>query len=241
MLIAILVFLLAALSGTIVLTMAESNAGRYTHEKEDQQAYLAVASAAKIILDTLDGVQVRFEGNKVGIVPQSSSDVAEPKYYKKSSTGAEEELTDLKLFFKDSRFTKQLKDILPYGEQVEESGDTEEPKEPTPIPEGYKPVSFTLSVDGDKKSSVLVEFDMHEKTLLTIRLWYAENGNKSYQMTVRVNLDDGAQWETSKEAGEDDSTSTYYANLSWKTDSATYTFEREYSEKNPEAEKEGAA
>ena len=53
-LIALLVFFLAALSGTLVLTMAASNAGRYTHEKEDQQAYFSVASALELIQGQLD-------------------------------------------------------------------------------------------------------------------------------------------------------------------------------------------
>ena len=61
MLIALLVFFLAALSGTIALTMAASNAGRYTHEKDDQQAYLSVASAANIILDRLTGIKIVYE------------------------------------------------------------------------------------------------------------------------------------------------------------------------------------
>ena len=61
--IALVVFMLAALSGTIVLTMASSNAGRYTHSKEEQQAYLAVASAAKLVKDELKdfSVTVKFE------------------------------------------------------------------------------------------------------------------------------------------------------------------------------------
>ncbi len=61
MLIALLVFLIATLSGTIALTMAASNAGRYTHEKEDQQAYLSVVSAAELILDRLTDLEIRFE------------------------------------------------------------------------------------------------------------------------------------------------------------------------------------
>ena len=61
MLIALLVFLIATLSGTIALTMAASNAGRYTHEKEDQQAYLSVVSAAELILDRLTGLEIRYE------------------------------------------------------------------------------------------------------------------------------------------------------------------------------------
>ena len=62
--IALLVFLIAALSGTIALTMAASNAGRYTHEKKDQQAYLSVVSAANIILDRLEDVEIEYTASK---------------------------------------------------------------------------------------------------------------------------------------------------------------------------------
>lgn len=62
MLIALLVFLLAALSGTVVLTMATSNAGRYTHTKEDQQAYLAVMSAAQAVKSEFEsGIEASIE------------------------------------------------------------------------------------------------------------------------------------------------------------------------------------
>lgn len=62
MLIAILVFFLAALSGTVVLTMATSNAGRYTYTKEDQQAYLAVISAAQAVKSEFkDGIEATVD------------------------------------------------------------------------------------------------------------------------------------------------------------------------------------
>lgn len=62
MIIALLVFFLAALSGTVVLTMASSNAGRYTHTKEDQQSYLAVMSAVQMIKNEFEsGVSASIE------------------------------------------------------------------------------------------------------------------------------------------------------------------------------------
>ncbi len=74
MLIALLVFLIAALSGTISLTMAASNAGRYTHEKEDQQAYLSVISAGNLILDRLKGLTIVYAG-KTTDVPTSTDEI----------------------------------------------------------------------------------------------------------------------------------------------------------------------
>ncbi len=52
-LIALLIFLLVALTGTAVLTMSASNAGRFVHAREDQQRYLSVASAVRLLKDEL--------------------------------------------------------------------------------------------------------------------------------------------------------------------------------------------
>ncbi len=51
LLFAILVFLLCVLAGTAALTAAAANSGRYTHLEAEQQAYLAVSSAAKLFRD----------------------------------------------------------------------------------------------------------------------------------------------------------------------------------------------
>lgn len=94
-LIAILVFFLAALSGTIVLTMASSNAGRYTHEKEDQQAYLSVISAAQLIIETLDGFEVTFQTDG----PYSPDG---------SNVSVDFDTKNGQLFLGDTRFEKNL-------------------------------------------------------------------------------------------------------------------------------------
>ena len=75
LLIALLVFLIAALSGTIALTMAASNAGRYTHEKDNQQAYLSVISAGNLILDRLKGLKIVYEGKTSGEAPTTAEEI----------------------------------------------------------------------------------------------------------------------------------------------------------------------
>ncbi len=52
---AILVFMLCILAGTGALTAAAANSGRYTHLKADQQQYLSVSSAAKLLKKELSG------------------------------------------------------------------------------------------------------------------------------------------------------------------------------------------
>ena len=95
MLIAILVFLIAALSGTIALTMAASNAGRYTHEKDDQQAYLSVISAANIILDRLEDVKIEYTAEHGSPKPEEVT-------VNYTTTGQRD------LFLADEAFTKCL-------------------------------------------------------------------------------------------------------------------------------------
>lgn len=68
--ISLLVFLLAVLSGTVALTMAASNVGRYTHEKDDQQTYLSVVSAANLILSRLDGVEIVYKASSGAPAPE---------------------------------------------------------------------------------------------------------------------------------------------------------------------------
>ncbi len=53
--IALLVLLICVTAGAAALTAASANAGRYTHMRRDQQRYLAVSSAAKLVRAELAG------------------------------------------------------------------------------------------------------------------------------------------------------------------------------------------
>lgn len=53
--IALLVLLICITAGAAALTAASANAGRYTHMRADQQRYLAVSSAAKLVRGELCG------------------------------------------------------------------------------------------------------------------------------------------------------------------------------------------
>ncbi len=53
--IALLVLLICVTAGAAALTAAGANAGRYTHMRRDQQRYLAVSSAAKLVRAELAG------------------------------------------------------------------------------------------------------------------------------------------------------------------------------------------
>lgn len=54
-LLALLLFLICALAGAAALTAASANIGRFSYLEQDQQQYLAVSSAAKLLRSQLDG------------------------------------------------------------------------------------------------------------------------------------------------------------------------------------------
>ena len=56
---ALLLFLICVLAGTAALTAAHANVGRHNYMRESQQQYLAVSSAAKLIREQLDGMEIR--------------------------------------------------------------------------------------------------------------------------------------------------------------------------------------
>ena len=53
--VALLVLLVCVTAGAAALTAAGANAGRYTHMRRDQQRYLAVSSAVKVVRSELAG------------------------------------------------------------------------------------------------------------------------------------------------------------------------------------------
>ena len=56
---ALLLFLICVLAGTAALTAARANIGRHSYMRESQQQYLAVSSAAKLIREQLNGMEIR--------------------------------------------------------------------------------------------------------------------------------------------------------------------------------------
>ena len=97
---AILVFMLCILAGTGALTAAAANSGRYTHLKADQQQYLSVSSAAKLLKGELSGktftAKARVEETK-----DSTGTVSRKADWVTTSSGA-----------KDSAYNGSLKDLL---------------------------------------------------------------------------------------------------------------------------------
>lgn len=75
---ALMFFLIAAVVGSIVLASASSNAGRLSHMRSEQQAYLTMSSAAKLLRDELSGGS--FGAAVTTVTENGVSDVGGPVY-----------------------------------------------------------------------------------------------------------------------------------------------------------------
>ncbi len=160
MIIALLVFFLAALSGTIVLTMSASNAGRYTHERGDQQAYLSVVSAGNLILDRLEGLSIIYQAKEVDHSPLTENELEIIYAYSKEG--------EPDLFLADEGFQKNLRLAT-----LKDAPD-------------WKPVEFSLSAP--QNSGMGEVFVSIEKVgnIFSFRLYHVNGSARNYQMTLEV-------------------------------------------------------
>lgn len=219
-LIALLVFFLAALSGTVALTMATSNAGRYTHEKEDQQAYLSVASAAQLILDRLSRVKVKFEctkkeGETYVQTPDSYNDIQSTILVNNNNEGNDIP-ADLDLFLADQTFIENLTYIAPI-QLTSSSGN---------VKQDFKEIRFTLSLDGSSDAGSVMVRLITLQSQLQFQFWRQNGKGQDYQMTLTVEAarylsgDVSNQWTV-----PDDHTKPSYLYFSWDTTKAQFGFD----------------
>ncbi len=168
-LIAILVFFLAAISGTVALTMSASNAGRYTHERDDQQAYLYCASAAKMILSRLENLDVVFKSKSESApVTDDEIEVILCKNTKDSDGNIikREELVnekDLDMFLGDANFISMLTDYA--------------------LNAVMTPVEFCLYLDNDPSHKVYVNIQRLGANF-NFDFWVGKGSGKAYQMSM---------------------------------------------------------
>ena len=188
-LIALLVFFLAALSGTIALTMSASNAGRYTHETDDQQSYLSVASAAKLILSKLEKYEIYLSTENSEDPTKSPTATNVTMTLRQRDTHSEVGVTN-EMFFADTQFQANLIALTILDKSK---------LDPT---YQYKDVRFRLTVDGvPSAGSVFVLLDMLNTTF-TFYLWSEEGNIKNYQMKMMVDLtsDQTSQYQPENDA-----------------------------------------
>jgi hypothetical protein len=77
LMIALLFFLLCITTGTVILTAATASTGRISSQKQVQQDYLTVSSAARLVRDQLKGTTFTAETNTIfkdGVLQESPDD-----------------------------------------------------------------------------------------------------------------------------------------------------------------------
>lgn len=180
-LIAILVFFLAAISGTVALTMSASNAGRYAHERDDQQAYLYCASAAKMILSRLENLDVVFKSKSESApVTDDEIEVILCKNTKDSVGNIKrEELNDnnTDMFLGDANFISMLTDYA--------------------LNAVMKPVEFCLYLNNDPSHKVYVNIQRLGANF-NFDFWVGKGSGKAYQMSMSQIL---GSWDQSMGVG----------------------------------------
>lgn len=96
-LLALLVFLICAMAGMGALTAASSNLGRYRYAEEEEQAYLAVSSAARLVAEALQQstYEVKYTKVETGTTEPAWSSIGSSKEYTDICTGKLSDLKDL--------------------------------------------------------------------------------------------------------------------------------------------------
>ncbi len=177
LLLAMLVFLLCALAGTAALAAASAGAGRYTHMREDQRKYLAVASAVELlrgeltenrfraVLETTETVTYR----DWPIVENTVVSQAVPLdygFYPLAGGGGEAASTVLGGLLEDY-FVREASNLL------RDTGETEGPLK----------AALTLRLRGLADVRVEVAADAFDVTML---MYIPEDGGRAYCTAVTV-------------------------------------------------------
>lgn len=233
-LIALLVFFLAALSGTVALTMATSNAGRYTHEKEDQQAYLSVASAAQLILDRLSRVKVKFECTKKtdGMYVQTPDSYEFIQSTILVNNDGNDIPANLDLFLADQTFIENLKYIAPI-QLTSSSGD---------VKQNFQEIRFTLSLDGSSDAGSVMVRLITLQNQLQFQFWRQNGKGQDYQMTLTVDAEKNLSGDVSQQwTVPVDRTKPSYLYFSWDTTKAQFGFDPPAGSTEPAESTEGGA
>lgn len=75
---ALVFFLVAAVIGGIVLASAASNSGRFSHIRKEQQAYLTISSAAKIVREEIKNQNFKVNSTVVKVTKSGSAATTGP-------------------------------------------------------------------------------------------------------------------------------------------------------------------
>lgn len=187
----LLVLLVCATAGAAALTSAASNAGRHTHMRQDQQRYLAVSSAARLVRDKLCAGEYTASASLTETYTRHRRGPnADGKYYW-VTTGPEYTMDPLKSNQYDGEFAPWLKERLDNLFQVQEvelgwwsQGGVAQPASLGPIQ--YTGLAVQVGGEDPLLSQVKWELTMGESYTITARFWLEET-NKSGKTSTYYN------------------------------------------------------
>ena len=182
-LVALLVLFVCLTAGTAALTAAGANAGRYTHMRTDQQRYLAVASAARLVRAELCGqtftAKAQVEENLAQSLPEGQlpfqlTEVSDPTY-----TGAFGAwlLDDLKTLFRASAIPDSWWDmagLLPPNAQA------------VTYDNGGKGLGLDVSSGETLLSQVKWSLTLDDDYTLIAKFYLADGGARYYPMVLTI-------------------------------------------------------
>lgn len=207
MLFALLVFMLCVLAGTAALTAAAANSGRYTHMEAEQQDYLSVASAARVVKDKLVGST--FTASFTGENRDKPSEVTTGSFNNSTSGGLNDVFGDV---FKDYfiHLYKNHRWTASTVASINTSFTNEVPNWSGTTPKATMKIT---GVDGMSKVTLVLEADDNFK--ITATLYTGEEAEPRNRTVIELVGD--PTWT------EDTKTENYYVSGTTAAGSPTYS------------------
>ncbi len=222
----LLLLLVCAVAGAAALTAAGSNAGRYTHLREDQQRYLAVASAVRLVRDELCAGEYN-----------ASATLRERYTYRYVSTGEDSgywqehgptyTLTDLAESRFDGPFQPWLEDHLEGlfrarevpGEWWGLDGKSA-PADPGALK--YEGLEFQVDAAEPILSQVKWTLELREDYSLFARFWLEADGARYYETTLTIPAQAEAKqsMDSASSSAESTTTTTQSLTVTWPASGA---------------------
>lgn len=176
---ALLVLLICITAGTAALTAASANAGRYTHLRADQQRYLAVASAAKLVRGELCGqsfeASVEIQENRT--LPGEDAD-PQPFILKEPSVTC---AGTFGVWLKDDLTTLFQATAVP-----QDWWDRAGRSQPAAGAVTYDGLGLEVQSDEELLSQVKWSLTLDDDYTLTAKFYLADEGARYYPMTLTI-------------------------------------------------------
>lgn len=225
----LLLLLVCATAGAAALTSAASNAGRYTHLRQDQQRYLAVASAARTVRDELCKGEYEVSATLTETYTEHRSGPDAEGNYSWYTTGPVYTMEPLN----SSAYTggsfgpwlKERLDQLFQAREIDSDWWTLAEMTAPSNPGALELTGLTVQMDGADPllSRVKWSLTLGENDALTARFWLEEeDGGVYYNTTLTIPATKTSTETTASSSGAHRywTTTTHTVTLKWDADNA---------------------